>query len=51
MKSAGLLHPDDLTAIEKRVAAEVNDAVAFAEAGQWEPIEMLTKDVYAGAKP
>ncbi|MGZ5931695.1 MAG: pyruvate dehydrogenase (acetyl-transferring) E1 component subunit alpha [Rhizomicrobium sp.] len=49
MNSAGLLHPDDLDTIERSVEAEVNAAVAFAEAGQWEPVEQLTKDVYAGA--
>jgi pyruvate dehydrogenase E1 component alpha subunit len=51
MNSAGLLHPDDLDTIERSVEAEVNAAVAFAEAGQWEPVEQLTKDVYAGAAP
>ena len=51
MNSAGLLHPDDMDTIERSVEAEVNAAVAFAEAGQWEPVEQLTKDVYAGATP
>ena len=51
MNSAGLLHPDDMDTIERSVEAEVNAAVAFAEAGQWEPVEHLTKDVYAGATP
>jgi len=51
MNSAGLLHPDDLDTIERSVEAEVNATVAFAEAGQWEPVEQLTKDVYAGAAP
>jgi TPP-dependent pyruvate/acetoin dehydrogenase alpha subunit len=31
---------------EKQAAAEVVDAVAFAEAGTWEPVERLTRDVY-----
>lgn len=35
----------DLAAIESQVAAEVDGAVAFAEAGPWEPVEDLTKDV------
>ena len=30
---------------------EVDDAVAFAEAGQWEPVADLTRDVYAETKP
>ncbi len=50
MQSAGMLHADDLAAIERNVEAEVSEAVAFAEAGHWEPIEQLTMDVYAGAQ-
>jgi pyruvate dehydrogenase E1 component alpha subunit len=49
MKSVGLLHDGDIAAIEQKVEAEVNEAVAFAEAAQWEPIEQLTNDVYAGS--
>lgn len=36
----------DLAEIESSVAAEVVAAVSFAEAGPWEPVEDLTKDVY-----
>jgi len=46
MQSTGVLHDDDLAAMETRVAAEVDEAVAFAEAGTWEPVETLTRDVY-----
>jgi pyruvate dehydrogenase E1 component alpha subunit len=49
LREAGTLHPSDFEAIEKDVAAEIDAAVAFAEAGSWEPVEDLTKDVYAGA--
>ncbi len=45
LRDAGLLHPDDLSRIEAEVAAEIEDAVAFAEAGHWEPIEDLSRDV------
>ena len=45
-KSASLIHDDDLAAIEKSVADEIADAVDFAEAGHWEPVEDLTRDVY-----
>ena len=38
-------------AIEASVADEVDEAVAFAEAGPWEPVEDLTKDVYTPATP
>ncbi len=40
-----------LAAIEARVAEEVAAAVAFAEAGPWEPVEDLAKDVYTQALP
>jgi pyruvate dehydrogenase E1 component alpha subunit len=39
----------DVAAIEREVAAEIDAAVAFAEAGTWEPVEQLTRDVYARA--
>jgi pyruvate dehydrogenase E1 component alpha subunit len=32
---------------EKEIAAEIEDAVAFAEAASWEPIDDLTRFVYA----
>ena len=47
----GLLGAPDVVAIETSVAAEVEDAVRFAEAGPWEPVEDLTKDVYTPAEP
>ena len=40
-----LLGAADVTAIEEAVAAEVADAVAFAEAGTLESVETLTRDV------
>jgi pyruvate dehydrogenase E1 component alpha subunit len=36
----------DLDAMEKEVAAEVQHAVDFAEAGTWEPVEDLTRFLY-----
>jgi pyruvate dehydrogenase E1 component alpha subunit len=42
----GVLTDTELADLEKAVAAEVAQAVAFAEAGPWEPLEDLTKDVY-----
>jgi len=47
MNSTGLLRSDDLASIERAVEAEISDAVAYAEAGRWEPVEQLTKEVYA----
>jgi TPP-dependent pyruvate/acetoin dehydrogenase alpha subunit len=46
LKSAGLIHDADIEAIEKSVADEIADAVEYAEAGEWEPVEDLTRDVY-----
>jgi pyruvate dehydrogenase E1 component alpha subunit len=43
---AGVLHEADIAATETEVAAEVAAAVAFAEAGTWEPLEHLLQDVY-----
>lgn len=38
-----MIHPDDLARIDAEVAAEIADAVAFAEAGSWEPVDELTR--------
>lgn len=46
MRESGMLTDVDLTAMEQRVADEIAEAVAFAEAGPWESIEDLTRDVY-----
>jgi pyruvate dehydrogenase E1 component alpha subunit len=43
----GLLGDAELEALEQQVAAEVEAAVAFAEAGTWEPAEDLTRFVYS----
>jgi pyruvate dehydrogenase E1 component alpha subunit len=32
--------------IDARVMREVDEAVAFAEAGTWEPVEDLARDLY-----
>jgi pyruvate dehydrogenase E1 component alpha subunit len=45
LRSAGLLADDDVAAIERDVAAEVDAAVAAAEAGTLEPVEDLTRFV------
>jgi len=31
--------------MDREVAEEVEDAVSFAEAGTWEPVEALLRDV------
>ena len=45
MTEAGLLDEAGRAALEAEVAAEVEAAVAFAEAGTWEPVEELTRFV------
>jgi pyruvate dehydrogenase E1 component alpha subunit/2-oxoisovalerate dehydrogenase E1 component len=50
MKAAKVLTEADLTAVEAEVAKEVDDSVAFAEAGTWEPVEELTRFVYSEVK-
>lgn len=47
MKSANMLHPSELEAIEDKVGAEVDAAVAFAESAPWEDVQDLTRHVYA----
>jgi len=47
LQAAGLLTDADHTHIEQEIAQEIADAVAFAEAGAWEPIEELTRFVYS----
>lgn len=39
----------EMELIEQQVAAEIAEAVAFAEAGEWEAVEDLCKDVYSPA--
>ena len=45
MTEAGLLDESGRAALEREVMAEVEAAVAFAEAGTWEPVEELTRFV------
>jgi TPP-dependent pyruvate/acetoin dehydrogenase alpha subunit len=51
LREWGMLTDADLASIESGVAAEIDEAVAFAEAGPWEMVEDLTKDVYTSYKP
>jgi pyruvate dehydrogenase E1 component alpha subunit len=45
----GLLDTAARAALDEQVETEMARAVAFAEAGTWEPIEQLTRDVYTRA--
>jgi pyruvate dehydrogenase E1 component beta subunit/2-oxoisovalerate dehydrogenase E1 component len=48
---SGLAHPEDVSRLESEADAEIDAAVAFAEAGTWEPVEELTRHVYASDRP
>lgn len=41
------LDDGELRRIETQVAAEIDEAIEFAEAGSWEPVEALTRFVYS----
>jgi TPP-dependent pyruvate/acetoin dehydrogenase alpha subunit len=47
MKRRGLVADAEVQAIEAEVAREIAEAVAFAEAGSWEPVEDATRFVYS----
>jgi pyruvate dehydrogenase E1 component alpha subunit len=49
--ASGEIHQQDVETIEGRVADEVEKAVAFAEAGSWEPVADLMKHVGAERRP
>jgi pyruvate dehydrogenase E1 component alpha subunit len=46
LKADGELTEAQFLEIDARVMREVDEAVAFAEAGTWEPVEDLARDVY-----
>jgi pyruvate dehydrogenase E1 component alpha subunit len=50
MKAASILTEADLTAVEAEVVKEVDESVASAEAGTWEPVADLTRFVYSEVK-
>ncbi len=42
-----MIHPEEIERIYSEVAAEIAEAVAFSEAGTWEPTSELTRFTYA----
>jgi pyruvate dehydrogenase E1 component subunit alpha len=50
LTAQGTLDDAELKRIEDEVAAEIETAIAFAEAGTWEPIEELTRFAYSEVK-
>jgi len=51
LKAQGMLTEAQFQGMDTRVDEEVRRAVDFAEAGQWEPVEQLTADVYTPSSP
>ena len=51
MKTANVLSDADYESIELEVAKEVDESVAFAEAGTWESVSDLTRFVHSEVKP
>lgn len=48
LREGGMLTDADLDKMETTIAAEIAEAISFAESGPWEPLEDLSKDVYTG---
>ncbi|GAO01389.1 pyruvate dehydrogenase (acetyl-transferring) E1 component subunit alpha [Anaeromyxobacter sp. PSR-1] len=48
LREAGVLRPEDVERLEAGIAREIDEAVAFAEASPWEPVDDLLRDVVAG---
>lgn len=46
-KAANLAHDADIAEIERDVGKEIAAAVDFAERGEWEPVDQLTRHTYA----
>ena len=46
LRAAGMLSDADVEELEQAIAAEIEDAIAFAEAGTFEPVEDLERFVY-----
>jgi pyruvate dehydrogenase E1 component alpha subunit len=55
LETNGMIRAEEIQEIEGSIATEIAEAVAFAEAGTWEPVEQLTRFVHAeravGGKP
>lgn len=51
MMEEGTLKDEDMKTLEADIAKEVNEAVAFAEVGLWEPVEDLLRDVHTPVLP
>ncbi|MCB0169164.1 MAG: pyruvate dehydrogenase (acetyl-transferring) E1 component subunit alpha [Anaerolineae bacterium] len=50
LKKQDFITDSDIEELEREIAAEIDEAVAFAEAGTWEPLDQLTRFVYSDPK-
>jgi TPP-dependent pyruvate/acetoin dehydrogenase alpha subunit len=50
LAQARTLDDETFAALDTDVEQELARAVSFAEAGTWEPVEQLTRDVYTPAQ-
>jgi pyruvate dehydrogenase E1 component alpha subunit len=51
LRARGVLDDDELATLEASVAAEIDEAVTFADAGSLEPVADLLRHVYAEVTP
>ena len=51
LRTNSVVSDDDLVRLEAEVADEIDAAIAFAEAGTWEPVEDLDRFVYSESQP
>ncbi|MFW6050812.1 MAG: pyruvate dehydrogenase (acetyl-transferring) E1 component subunit alpha [Myxococcota bacterium] len=51
LRAAEMLSSEELEAVERRVAGQVEEAIRFAEQGELEPVEDLARDVYVREVP
>jgi len=51
LQQQGTISDSDLEQIEREIAKEIDDAVAYAEAGTWEPLADLERFVYSERRP
>ena len=51
LKADGMMTEEAFLALDAEAMNEVEAAVAFAEAGTWEPVEDLTRDVHTESAP
>ncbi len=49
LHDAHLIHDEEFQAVEEAIDAEIEDAVSFADAAPWEPVETLAEHVYGTA--